>query len=76
MSGVAERHNVGYGADLVTVLLTALAAKRPKSPLEIESFSARVDRGGLGTLDTKCLYFNDFGRSDSGSPTVVIDRPK
>jgi hypothetical protein len=34
-----------YGADLVVVLLTVLVAKRPKSPLENEFFSARVDRG-------------------------------
>jgi hypothetical protein len=65
-----------YGVDLATVLLTALAAKRPKSAPENEFFSAQAYRARLGTLDTKCLYFNDFGRSASSSLTVAIDRPK
>jgi hypothetical protein len=49
-----------YGADLVAVLLTVLAAKRPKSPLVNGFCSARVDRGNSVRL---CCYFNDLART-------------
>jgi hypothetical protein len=73
---VAPLELAKYGAVLMTVLLTALAAKLAKSAPESEFFSAQAYRARLGTLDSKCCDFNDLVNSACGLLMVSIDRPK